>query len=184
MHPDLLNNSLFLRYYQQWQDDPTSIVFAPIAEYLLLYGMVDEALEICRAGLKRHPAFVSGRVVMAKVHLKRGNWDEADEQLRQALSTMPTNRSARELLQEIDDMRHQERLAAQEGSSAAVSAGRAGGEEIQEAKSHRSPSWNTVTMAKIYASQGFYDRARTIYRSILARDPNNETALRGLKSLP
>ena len=179
MHPDLLNNSLFLRYYQQWQDDPTSIVFAPIAEYFLLYGMVDEALEICRMGLKGHPSFVSGRVVMAKIHLKRGNWDEAEEELRQALTIMPTNRSARELMQEIDDMRHQERVSAQRDSGTAVSAGGAVGD-----RSRDSASWNTVTMAKVYASQGLYDRARTIYRSILAQDPNNETAIRGLESLP
>lgn len=184
MHQDLLNNSLFLKYYEQWQGDPTSIVFAPIAEYFLLYGMVDEALEICRLGLKSHPVFVSGRVVMAKVHLKRGNWDEAEEELRLALSVMPTNRLARELLLKIDDMRHQERLVPREGSKSSSMAGETGQDRIQWASLHQCPSWNTATMAKIYASQGLYDRARTIYRSILTRDPNNDTAVRGLKSLP
>lgn len=185
MHPDLLNNSLFLKYYQQWQDDPTSIVFVPIAEYFLLYGMVDEALKVCREGLKRHPVFVTGRVAMAKIHLKRGNWDEAEGELRQALSIMPANRSARELLRQIEDMRHREdRREAPEREEFTESEIGTGEDEIRWADTPQSPSWNTVTMAKIYASQGLYDKARTIYRSILARDPQNETALSGLKSLP
>ncbi len=101
MHPELLNNSLFLKYYKQWQEDPSSIVFAPIAEYFLMYGMIDSALKTCREGLKTHPDLVSGRIVMAKIYLSRDNWEEASGELQKALSIAPQNRSAKDMLEEI-----------------------------------------------------------------------------------
>jgi hypothetical protein len=58
-------------------------------------------------------------------------------------------------------------------------------DERQRLDSHRrtssasvSPqdSWNTITMARIFVSQGHYDKAATIYDSILTRDPGNHSA--------
>ncbi len=74
MHPNLLNNSHFLRYHNQWQENPTSILFAPIAEYLISYDLLDEALKICLAGLVHHPKMVSGRLVLAKIYFRQKNW--------------------------------------------------------------------------------------------------------------
>ncbi len=45
------------------------------------------------------------------------------------------------------------------------------------------PAWQTVTMAKIYSSQGHDEKARKIYQAILTRDPTNEAARSGLDSL-
>ncbi len=101
MHPDLLNNSVFLKYYRQWQEDASSVVFAPIAEFFIRYGMLDEAMDVCREGLKRRPDFISGRVVMAKVHIKRGETEKARQLLCQILVSSPSNESARNLLTEI-----------------------------------------------------------------------------------
>lgn len=175
MHPQLLNNSHFLRYSKQWQDDPGSIAFVPMAEYFLLYNMVDEALAVCRRGLERHPRLVSGHLALAKVHMKRGNWEEAEEAVRAALSIMPENGSAQGLLAEIAERRR--------GEASPASAPR-DGQHSREAENDGMSSWKTVTMATIYASQGHHDEARRIFRSILERDPNNEPAQRGLASLP
>ena len=62
MHPDLLNNAPFLRYYSQWQENPKSMVFAPIAEYFRLYGMADEAIKICLEGLLNHRSCLGHRL--------------------------------------------------------------------------------------------------------------------------
>lgn len=43
--------------------------------------------------------------------------------------------------------------------------------------------WQTVTMAKIYSQQGLYFKARTIYKTILSRDPQNAEAQAGLATL-
>lgn len=182
MHPELLNNSLFLRYYEQWQRDPTSIVFAPIAEFFLRYGMIDEARLICREGLKRHPDLVSGRIVMAKVHLKRGNWEEAEDELRAVMAIVPTNSTAQAIMEEIAALRERE------GGEGAVHAGRAFAPLVVEPLPAKTPlevkpSWQTATMAAIFASQGHVEQARDIYESILQADPENEAAQQGLAAL-
>jgi len=172
MHPDLLNNPVFIRYYRQWQEDPSSIVFAPISELLLAHGMVDDAHRVCREGIKRHPDLVTGRIVMAKIHLRRGNWEEAEEELRAALSVRPDNPAAKSLMDEVRAMRGHAR------GRAFVPL-----EERPREESPEGASWQTVTMARIYAAQGHKDRARSIYEAILRSDPSNEAARRGLEAL-
>lgn len=182
MHPELLNNSIFLRYYRQWQDDPSSIVFAPIAEFFLRYSLVDEAFKVCRAGVRRHPNLVSGRIVMAKIHLKRGNWEEAEDELRAVLSVVPSNKTALELMDEVSSLREGERASG--GFSRARAFVPLSEKPAEEAAKDAGPQWRTVTMAGIYASQGHMEKARGIYESILISDPNNEAARRGLETLP
>ena len=187
MHPELLNNSLFLRYHRQWQDDPSSIVFAPIAEFFLKYNMLDEALKVCRAGIKRHPNLVMGRVVMAKIHLRRGNWEEAEEELRAALSVVPRNPAAMSLMDEIASVRERERAEGGDAHRARQFVPLKAESPVEQSipsPKESSLSWQTATMAGIYASQGHIEQARNIYNAILASDPANEVARRGLESLP
>jgi len=176
MHPELLNNSLFLKYYKQWQDDPDSIVFASIAQYFLMYDMLDHALKVCREGLVRHPELISGRIVLARVHLRRGNWDEAESELRRVLSLRSDNGTAARMMEEIDALRRAER----EGMRGRA---RAQDAQAEPAAVVPDPSWNTVTMAGILAKQGHCEEAREIYRSILKGDPTNEGAMQGIASL-
>ena len=181
MHPELLNNTLFLRYYRQWQQNPSSVVFASIAEYLLNYGMLDEAIKVLREGLKRHPGFVSGHLVMAKVHIKRGNWEEALESTQRVLKIVPENKVAKELAQAVEvfsaEVRRPSEMKTEELLDDAETVDYAADES-------RIPSWETVTMANVYSAQGHYIRARKIYESILKRDPMDEAAKRGLDTLP
>jgi tetratricopeptide (TPR) repeat protein len=177
MHPELLNNSLFLRYYKQWQDNPSSIVFASIAEYFLMYGMVDAAMKVCREGLKRHPDLVSGRIVMARVHLRRGNWEEAEGELARVMAQVPGNKAAKRMMEEVARLRREEREGAVRGEAEIASGG--------DGDAHGGGfAWNTVTMADIFASQGHHAKAREIYQSILTTDPDNEAARAGIASLP
>ncbi|MFA4973068.1 MAG: tetratricopeptide repeat protein [bacterium] len=180
MHPELLNNSTFLRYYKQWQDDPDSIVFAPIAEYFLMYGMIDAAFSVCREGVKRHPGFISGRLVMARVHLRRGNWEEAEGELMQALSIRADNAQAKGMMEEIAALRRAERDRLRveprtEPRPVAL--------PVENHAAIRHPSWNTITMAGILAAQGHRERAKEIYQTILTGDPSNAAARAGIEAL-
>lgn len=157
MHPDLFHNALFLRYYHTWQRDPTSIVFAPLAEFLLRYRMVDDAYAMCQAGLRHHPHLVSGKLVMAKVFAARGEEEEATDLVRQVIADYPENTQARELLRTLE-----------------VPPAVAEPENV-------SRGWRTVTMARILSSQGHYTQAREIYEAILKSDPRNEAARNGLQ---
>ena len=153
MHPELLSNSLFLRYYNQWQQDPTSVVFAPIAEYLLHYGLLAEAVKVCLEGLRHHPDLVSGRLSLAKAYLRQKEFPKARQELRRVLDLVPNQEKALELM-----------------------------EQIQPSES-RPSNWETITMAKIYAAQGHIDQAREVFRAILNKDPHNQEALQGLQNL-
>lgn len=166
MHPDLLNNSLFLRYYTQWQKNPDSIVFASVADYFLRYNLVDDAHKICKAGLARHPDLTIGHIVMAKIHIARGNLEEAEEELSQTLQISSKNGQARDLLNSIEEKRRGEVI----------------NKAPQEAPDMPS-EWQTATMAGIYASQGHTEKAKEIYHAILERDPNNEEANQGLAAI-
>ena len=150
MHPELLNNSLFLRYYEQWQQDPASIVFAPMADFLLSVGNTEEAIRICLEGLNHHPEFISGRLVLAKAFIQKREFERAKEELHRVLAKVPAQKRAKELFVLIEVEK-----------TAAVSP---------------TPHWQTLTMAKIYAAQGHREQAREVCRSILKKEPHNEEA--------
>lgn len=158
MHPDLLNNSHFLRYYNLWQEDPSSIVFAPIAEYLLSYGLIDEALKVCLTGLQYHPQLVSGHLILAKIYLRQKKWDEVRKETQIVLNLVPNHEKAVELQNSLEQPPPPPVLK-------------------------KAASWETVTMAKIYAAQGHVDQAAEVYQTILSREPHNEEAKRGLSEL-
>lgn len=155
MHPDLLNNSIFLRYYNQWQQDPASIVFAPLADFLLGVGKTEEAIRICLEGLNHHPDFVSGRLVLAKAWIQKRDFARAKEIVNRILEKLPAQTRAKELLMLIAE---KERAPVSTPPPSAV------------------PHWETMTMAKIYAAQGHLTKAREVYQSILNREPQNEEA--------
>jgi tetratricopeptide (TPR) repeat protein len=171
MHPELLNNSLFLSYYQKWQRNPDSVVFASIAEYFLKYELVEDAFKVCKEGLKRHPNLAVARILMARIHLARRNSEAAEEELRLALKIAPDNMNAQNLLRHL-----QEKKLPSSPEIAQIPP-----ERIED---NPIPSgWETITMAKIYSSQGHVDEARRIFKTILEREPENEEARQGLAAI-
>ena len=56
---------IIYEYLKKYQEDPSSRVFAPLAESYRKAGLADEAIEIAREGLRVHPNFVGGRVALA-----------------------------------------------------------------------------------------------------------------------
>lgn len=170
MHPKLLENTHFLRYYQRWQDDPTSVVFVSVADFFLEYNQVDEAIAICKAGLRHHPNMVSGLLVLAKGYLKKGLKTLANEAAMTVLHLIPNHQEAKAILDadviEEKPVAPPPRLAS-------------------SAKPVRKPalSLRTVTMAGILVQQGHYEQAARIYRDILSEHPNHTGAKAGLEQL-
>lgn len=160
MHPELLNNSLFLRYYGMWQRDPDSVVFTSVADFFLKYGLINEAFEVCQKGIVRHPDLTIGKIVMAKIYIARGEYDEAEKELSKVIRSLPDNKMAADLLAGIKNKKNK-------------------GEENFTVPN----KWHTVTMARIYAAQGHIEKAREVYNSVLKRDPNNKDARMGLESI-
>jgi len=87
------------------QADPTSIAFAQLAEELRRAGANEEAVGVCRAGLARHPGYLSARVTLGRALIEIGQLDEALAELSTVASAAPDNLAAMRGLAEIHQRR-------------------------------------------------------------------------------
>ncbi len=83
------------------QRDPASISFAALAEEYRRLGMFLEAIETCRAGLQRHPSYISARVTLGRALVEVGDYDDASAELEQVLRSAPENLAAIRALADI-----------------------------------------------------------------------------------
>jgi tetratricopeptide repeat protein len=81
--------------------DPASIAFAALAEEYRRGGLFEDAIATCKAGLQRHPAYLSARVTLGRALLELGRYDEARAELELVLRTAPENLAAIRGLAEI-----------------------------------------------------------------------------------
>ena len=87
------------------QQDPASIAFAALADEYRRAGQFHDAIETCRAGLQRHPAYLSARVTLGRALIEVGEYDEAQTNLEQVLRSAPENLAAIRALAEIHERR-------------------------------------------------------------------------------
>ena len=76
------------------QKDPGSIAFAQLAEEYRRAGRFHESIDVCRAGLARHPGYLSARVTLGRALLEIGDIDSAQRELNDVLRVAPDNLSA------------------------------------------------------------------------------------------
>ena len=91
--------------------DPASIAFAQLAEELRRSGALEEAVAVCRQGLKRHPGYVSARVTLGRALLLLGRLDDAAVELEAILKAAPQNLAAIRALAEIRSRQGDRRAA-------------------------------------------------------------------------
>ena len=60
-----LLSPLFLKYQSEYEKNPRSRVFAPLAEAYRKFGMTDKAMDILSQGIRLHPSYVMGYLGMA-----------------------------------------------------------------------------------------------------------------------
>jgi tetratricopeptide (TPR) repeat protein len=85
------------------QADPASIAFAALAEEFRRVGRYDEAIEACRTGLQRHPAYLSARVTLGRALIETGDYAGAREELETVLRSAPENIAAIRGLEQINE---------------------------------------------------------------------------------
>lgn len=91
---------LIYQYLKKYQEDPGSRVFAPLAEAYRKAGLVDEAIEIAREGLRIHSGFVGGRVALARALFDKKQYAEVIHELTPVTRDVPDNLVAQRLLAE------------------------------------------------------------------------------------
>jgi tetratricopeptide (TPR) repeat protein len=88
------------RYQSEYDKNPHSKIFAPLAEAYRKMGQLEVAQNLCIKGLQIHASFASGRLAYAKVLLDLGDLEEACSQLKKATELSPDNILAFHLLGE------------------------------------------------------------------------------------
>ena len=91
----------FREYLRRFKEDPTSRVFAPLAEAYRRLGRLDDAIGLCREGLEHHPNFHGGRVALAKCLMDKRDFQGAREELERVVQSVPENLLAQRLLGEV-----------------------------------------------------------------------------------
>lgn len=91
----------FREYLRRFHEDPTSRVFAPLAEGYRRLGRFEEAIEICREGLTHHPDFHGGRLALAKCLIDKKDFAQARVELERVVQSSPENLLAQRLLGDV-----------------------------------------------------------------------------------
>ncbi|MDQ3070918.1 MAG: tetratricopeptide repeat protein [Acidobacteriota bacterium] len=85
------------------RQDPASIAFGALAEEYRRAGRLDEAIASCRAGLERHPSYLSARVTLGRALQEAGDPAGARSEYEYVLSLAPDNLAAIRGLAEMHD---------------------------------------------------------------------------------
>ncbi len=83
------------------EKDPDSKLFLPLAEEYRKEGMFDEAVDVLKKGLERHPSYVTARVALGKTYLEQGKEDEALGEFEEVIAVVPDNLFAQKKIAEI-----------------------------------------------------------------------------------
>ena len=76
------------------RQDPASIAFGALAEEYRRAGRLEDAIAACRAGLERHPSYLSARVTLGRALQELGLQAEARAEFEYVLSLAPDNLAA------------------------------------------------------------------------------------------
>jgi pentatricopeptide repeat protein len=68
-------SSLLSKYSLLYEKNPKSRVFAPLAEVYRKLGMYDKAFRILKKGIKLHPSYVLGYIVLAQCYYDQKKYD-------------------------------------------------------------------------------------------------------------
>jgi tetratricopeptide (TPR) repeat protein len=219
-HPELE------KLFEKLTAEPDSHVFAPLADSCRKIGRLEEALEICRTGVERHPEYASGQVVLGKCYYDRGDMDSAKTSFQKVLFLDENNLVALKflgmILAEQGDraaaMEHFKHILALDPDNLEIRTKLESLQDVEEAngeddeplseedeeilildeileddfeggtirlgdEEETSDELATLTLADIYASQGFVHKAKSIYEEVLRKWPDHSQAKAKLAAL-
>lgn len=93
--------SLLTKYSQLYEKNPKSRVFAPLAESYRKIGMLDESLKILRKGIKLHPSYTLGYIVLAHCYFDKELFELAYNTLRPFVAQNLENLSLQKLFGQV-----------------------------------------------------------------------------------
>ena len=85
----------------RYRENPKGRNFAPLADAYRKAGLIDNAIELCQAGLALHPDYVSGHIVHGRCLVDKKDDAGADAVFRKVLELDPENILALKVLAEV-----------------------------------------------------------------------------------
>lgn len=83
------------------EKEPNSLIFLQLAEEYRKESLHEDALRVCKEGLRRHPNYWSARVAMGRIYREMGDQEKAREELEKVTKAVPDNMLANKLLGDI-----------------------------------------------------------------------------------
>jgi tetratricopeptide (TPR) repeat protein len=80
------HSSLLSKYSLMYEKKPRSRVFAPLAETYRKLGMIDESMNILKDGIKNHPSYTLGYIVLAHCYFDLQNYEMSYNSIRPFVS--------------------------------------------------------------------------------------------------
>ncbi len=189
--------SEILELKKKLEENPDSLVFAPLADAYRKQGNLDEAFNVCKKGLEKHPTYTSARVVLGRIFQKKGKTEEAVSEFKKVLELDSENLMALSLLGSIfmgkgdyqgaieefqkiltlnpDDEEIQESLkqAIEKAAGEQKATKAPKPDQVPVDKKPPKESTASLTIADLYLKQGHFDKAIEVYQELLADDPQN-----------
>ena len=174
---------------------PDSRLFAPLADAYRKNGEIDKAIEILEKGLERIPQYASAHVILGKCFYDKGATERARAEFIRVLDVDPENMVALKFMGDIllgenkraDAAEYFKKILAIDPTNEEVAHALKemeecfAGKEIdlgggKPARAEHPHELATMTLAGIYAAQGYFNKALKIYRDVLGREPGNREA--------
>lgn len=100
-HEEIQLSPLLEKLAAEYAEDPTSKKFRPLAEEYRKSRMYEEAIYICKEGLKHHPAFAPGMITLARCYHETNENEQALIALLPLVDEQPDNIPALRLIAEV-----------------------------------------------------------------------------------
>ena len=177
------------RHEERLAREPGSLAFAQLADLYRKAGRTREAVALCREGLRRHPAYATARLILAKSLLAEGDVDAALAELAAILRASPKDVQCHRLAAEAHRRRgaveaaarHLERVVALDPADrearallpllrAEIPDGSGLGRVLAD------DTFATLAFGSLCLEQGLVDESIMVFTRILRRDPGNPEA--------
>jgi tetratricopeptide (TPR) repeat protein len=90
-------SAILAKYFSMYKKNPRSRVFAPLAESFRKLGMMDDAMKILREGIKHHPSYTLGYIVLAHCYYDQQRFDLTYNTLRPIVAQNADNFSLQKI---------------------------------------------------------------------------------------
>jgi tetratricopeptide (TPR) repeat protein len=90
-------SALLAKYFGLYKKNPRSKVFAPLAEAFRKLGMMDDALKILRDGIRNHPSYALGYIVLAHCYYDQEKYELTYNTLRPIITQNADNISLQKI---------------------------------------------------------------------------------------